>query len=287
MTSNKQRWFIPLLHALPLILLIGGLYFYWFALVDRFVIFLYGHLGATTFDSMTTGRYWMTGLVVGGIVMVLYTAIHVVISNISPHYVPPPWWQVWFWAALPLIIIIPAIVMNVNHPTLPADIAGMITAVAILALALALPPAAIVTHSLAQFGWLMLAGLGIMPSILLLRVIELPQQGLINPTVAYIIGIGSTIIGIIWGFLIGWIYVRRQQTHWTTFQLITSSLQISYLLLPLVHHLLMTPPRYRYISSTQNFFATNPLLQITVWGIAFLVCISIVAFQKKWSAIYV
>ena len=58
-------------HALPISLFILGLFCYWFAMADRYVTFLYGHLGAIPFDDVTNSRYWMAGLVASGAVMVV------------------------------------------------------------------------------------------------------------------------------------------------------------------------------------------------------------------------
>jgi hypothetical protein len=47
--------------------------YYWFALADRHAVFLYahvdnpGHTPALPFDAITSGRYWMTGFVAGGV----------------------------------------------------------------------------------------------------------------------------------------------------------------------------------------------------------------------------
>ena len=68
-----RSWRRALLHALPLTLLVLGLFFYWFAVADRCAIFLYGHLNATPFDRSTSSRYWMSGLVAAGAVLVVYT----------------------------------------------------------------------------------------------------------------------------------------------------------------------------------------------------------------------
>lgn len=282
MSAHKHEWRRAILHSLPITLLISGLFFYWFAVVDRFVIFLYGHLGAMPFNAVTNGRYWMSGLVAGGIVMVLYTSVHVLIGQMRAEYKPPSWWRVWLFAAVPLAVIIPAITMTMNQPVLPGGMSVMVTAVALLALALALPPATIAVHSLAQFGWLLLAGLGITSVLITLRAIELPQQGLVSPRVAWTVGLGLSLAGIIWTLAIAWVYMRRHQTPWKAPALFIAGLQISYLLLPLTHYLFMTPSRYRYISSSQNFFAFNPILQITTWGIAILVCLTAVVLQKKW-----
>ena len=46
-----------------------------------------------------------------------------------------------------------------------------------------------------------------------------------------------------------------------------AGLCLSYLLMPLVHHLLFAPPAYRYISATSNFFA----LSVGVQSLAFFV----------------
>lgn len=89
MLAQKHQWSTAFFHASPIIVLVSGLFYYWFALVDRFIIFLYGHLGATAFNSITNGRYWMAGLVAGGIVMVLYTATNAVIGMMKAEYAPP------------------------------------------------------------------------------------------------------------------------------------------------------------------------------------------------------
>ena len=44
--------------------------YYWFAVANRYVIFLHAHLDATPFDDVTRSRYWIAGLVASGIVMV-------------------------------------------------------------------------------------------------------------------------------------------------------------------------------------------------------------------------
>ena len=43
---------------------------------------------------------------------------------------------------------------------------------------------------------------------------------------------------------------------------------LSYLVMPLAHHLLSTPPGYRYLSASTNFFAPDPGLQALVLLVA-------------------
>ena len=59
---------------LPITVFLLGLTYYWFAVADRYAVFLYEHLGATPFDAVTGSRYWMAGLIANGFVLVLYTA---------------------------------------------------------------------------------------------------------------------------------------------------------------------------------------------------------------------
>lgn len=63
------EWKAALLHAVPICLFILGLFYHWFAVADRYAVFLYEHLGATPFDDVTSSRYWMSGLVASGAVV--------------------------------------------------------------------------------------------------------------------------------------------------------------------------------------------------------------------------
>jgi len=65
---------MALAHAVTITLFIFALFYKWFAVDDRYAVFLYNHLNATPFDEVTSSRYWMSGLVVSGAVMVLYIA---------------------------------------------------------------------------------------------------------------------------------------------------------------------------------------------------------------------
>ena len=84
MTAGVQPAWVPaLLHAVPISLFVLGLFYYWFAVADRYAVFLYEHLGATPFDAATSSRYWMAGLVAAGAVMVIYVAVNWSIGRLS------------------------------------------------------------------------------------------------------------------------------------------------------------------------------------------------------------
>ena len=272
------RWRPALIAAVPISLFTLGLFYYWFAVADRYAIFLYGHTArgiplAQPFDAMTRSRYWMAGLVAAGAVMVIYTSLNWTLgwtmNRHGQYYRPPVWWRVFVLCAPPMIIGIPAITMTRNMPTLPFGLAAACVIVTLAGLALALLPGEWVARRPVDLIWLAFDGLGLMPILLLLRAVELPGRGVsVTMPVAVLMAIGGVFAGIVWlGVMTGLRAWRRKPTP-TAGALLAAGLCLSYLLMPLVHHLFATPPGYRYISTASNFFAFNPVLQLAVVAVA-------------------
>jgi hypothetical protein len=244
---------------------------FWFGYANRYVVFLYDHdMGprvpdTSPFSPVTRSRYWMTGLVVGGLVMALTTAASGVLGR---RTAPLPWRRVWLLAALPIVVGIVWITMTLNHPTLPLDLALLVAGVTLLGLALALQPAAVAARRHAEL--LLLAGDGL---CLALWLVTLPglayvpywlRSGgrlwlalLVIPPVVGLVGLGL-LTGIRW-------FLKRLAS--TFEELVLAALCAAYLLLPLVHHVLGTDGRF-YISDMDNFFSRNPLVQLVTWGAA-------------------
>ena len=124
-SESRVPWGRALLFGTGAALLILILFGYWFALADRYVIFLYYHdMGplvpdTTPFSRVTASKYCMAGLVAAGAVMLLYIAANWLLGRFSKMFQACPWWQVWLVASLPLIISIPLITTQVNEPVLP------------------------------------------------------------------------------------------------------------------------------------------------------------------------
>jgi len=253
----------------PICVFILGLFHYWFAVADRHVIFLYGHLGATPIDEVTSSRYWMSGLVVSGIVMVGYAIANWFVGRIAGlrhrGYHPPAWWHVWALCAVPLAIGIPVITMTVNWPTLPLSLATACALVTLIGLALALTPGSWAAHRPLDLGWLIFDGMGLMPTLLLLRAVELPAKGLVGVPTAYLVAFGGTLGGAVWLVIMTGLRKWRHKAWPEASALFVAGLCLSYLLMPLVHHLFFTPPQYRYISTSSNFFAFNLGVQLVVF----------------------
>jgi hypothetical protein len=260
-------------HALPICVFILALFYYWFAIADRYAIFLYAHLGATPFDEVTTSRYWMSGLVASGAVMILYIAANALLGRIArarySDYRAPAWWRVWLLCAPGLIVGIPFITMNFNQPTMPLAIAVSCVLSPLCGLAIALMPGVLAAQNPTALAWLALDGAGLMPALLLLRAVELPGRGLtITPTIAYLLAFGGVITGIVWLGVVGALRAWRRKPSPSAAEIFVAGLALSYVLLPLVHHLLATPPAFRYITTASNFFAFDVGVQAAAFIVA-------------------
>jgi hypothetical protein len=158
--------------------------------------------------------------------------------------------------------------MSVNSPTLPLANALNCLLACLLGLALALLPGGWAARQPGRFGWLIADGVGLVPSLLLWRAVELPELGLMSWQTAYLAAAGGTAAGILWLGLMSLFRVWRRCPDPGARALFISGLCWSYLLLPLVHHLLFTPPGYRYITAAANFFAHGWSVQLAAWAIA-------------------
>ena len=199
-------WRPALIAAAPIFLFILGLFYHWFAVADRYAIFLYGHTArgiplAQPFDAMTRSRYWMAGLVAAGAVMVIYTAFNWTLGRtMQPAQAELPSTGLVAGldlCALPLTIGIPAITMTRNTPTLPFGLAAACVIATLAGLALALLPGEWAARRPVDLIWLAFDGLGLMPILLLLRSVELPGRGVsVSMPLAVLLAIGGLLAGI-------------------------------------------------------------------------------------------
>lgn len=286
---KRAHWRQALVEALWITLLLLGILYYWFGIADRYAIFLYEHQvegldSGQPFAPITISRYWMTGFVAGGFVMVLYIAWQWIRGRLA-HWrkqplAVPDWWQVWLLSALPIGVGVVLITMTVNSPTLPLPLALTCVMTTWLGLAGALLPGRWAATKPRELLWLAVDSCGLFPPLLLLHVIELPGQGasFSSATAWRIIAI-TTVLGLLW--LLGISLLRRWRriaipSMWA---LLAAGCVLSYLGIPLLHHLLLTPPEYHYISNGSNFFADNPLVQSAAVGVAALIALGVTKFR--------
>jgi len=261
--SPAQPWLRALSFAAPITALVLFLMVRWFTLNNRYVTFLYHHdMGPRVpdtrpFSPVTRSRYWMTGLVAAGAIGILVAGVHFILGRLSRRYRAPDWWRVWMLCAGPLAIGIPAITMISNSPTLPFWLASLTASATLAGLALALLPGRVVAErpmeaaflgldGLCLALWLLtLPGLEYVPEwiaggrrLWLLMLVLLPLAGLAGLAILTIL---RSALGV------------ARPTAW---KLSLAALIVTYIILPIVHHIAFTGGLY-YISDMDNFFARD------------------------------
>jgi hypothetical protein len=108
----------------------------------------------------------------------------------------------------------------------------------------------------------------------------LPGRGLASDTAAWSLAGAGVAVGVIWLGLIS-VWRARSRPPMEAASLFLSGLALTYLLLPLAHHWLLTPPHFRYISSASNFFAFHPAIQLLVLCVAASLAFAAVQFQRR------
>jgi hypothetical protein len=283
--STASGWKGASLHALAVTLFILGLFYYWFALANRHVVFLYGHLGAFPFDASTRSRYWMAGLVACGALLALYALANWFLARLAGvgyrRYSPPAWPRVWLLSAVPLALGILVITTRASQPVLPFSMAAPCVLATWSGLALALALGSLAAQRLSELAWRGLAGAGLAPTLLLLRAVELPGQGLVSQPTAYAVAIGGVLAGALWLAAVAWLHARWRDAPYKASHILASGLGLGYLLLPLVHYLLLTPPDFHYISVADNFFASSWIVQLSSFSIAALLAAGATKLEAK------
>lgn len=273
-SSESPSWQPAFYCAAPISLLLLGLFYDWFGVANRYDIFLYGHTAkgisiTQPFDVLTSSRYWMAGLVGSGIVMVFYTAVHLLLAHLRRQHRVPAWWRVWILCLPAVLVGIPIITMTVNTPTLPPLLALACVAATLAGLALALLPAEVAARQPRELIWLTLDGAGLMPCLMLMHAVELPGQGLsITQTAAFIFAAGGIISSAVWLAIMTGLRKWRRRPQVSARALLAAGLCFTYLLLPLAHYVIATPADHRYISAASNFFANSLVLQGFTFAVA-------------------
>lgn len=271
---KRREWRSALWHALPVAVLVLSLLYYWFAVADRYIVFLYYHdMGpfvpdTSPFSRVTSSRYWMAGLVAGGIVMVLYAGMSWLLGRLARSYQPPAWWRVWVMSGAPLLIGSPLILMTVNAPALPLWNATQTTLATLISLGLALIPGKMAAKRPWDLIFLSLDGWGMATVLLGVAMLErvrwLLGRGIMWPLLIVMLGFAGGAASLL--IMTGWRLWRRMISPKAP-ALLVAGLCVTYLLLPLVHHLGFTDGYY-YISDMDNYFSRSWVLQAVAWLVA-------------------
>jgi hypothetical protein len=272
-SGGRQAWRAALLYAAPVCLLVLILFYYWFAVADRYFVFLYYHdMGpfvpdTSPFSPVTISRYWMTGLVASGAILVLYAAANWLLGRLGLDR-PPAWWRVWPLSVLPLLIGIPVITMTVNAPTLPLVNATQATLALLAGLILALLPGEMAARRPGELFWLGLDGMGLMLFLVTAVGAQNVPRWLASGEIGWIwMTIVTLAVAVAWPLVVTSLLALFRRPVPGAAPLFLAGLSVAYLLMPLLHHVLGTDGLF-YITNSNNFFAGTVALQIAIWLLA-------------------
>ena len=246
-------------------------YMYLFVYADRKIVFLYEHLGYTPFDKTTTGRYWMSSLVLSGFLSIFYLFVQIIIKFVF-KLKNADWKIIIKFSSIPLITGILFITMTLGEPRMPFLIAISIAFALLFGLSVGFSIADDLVKDFKPAIIYLLTGLGLVPILTLFRALELPNMGILPlQTCVYIVTI-STISGFIW-LIFAFLKFKKHRPELKN--IIKGTLAIAYLGLPVLHYLLATPKDIPYITTSSNFIADNMLLRIINWVL--MVVIALIA----------
>ncbi len=286
-----KTWQMELLFAAPIVALVTYLFYSWFGVLNRYLIFLYFHRMGPGFDTtpfgwVTASRYWMSGLVAGGAVMIPYVAANFVSGRLVKAYHAPVWWRVWVLCAVPLAILIPAIVMTAGNPALPLRQAVQVTVVALagLALAVGLGQAA-ASQPVGTLLRLSADAFGLACLFMALRAAEwFPRwaaQGSMGTIYRFlaVLAVGVAVIAVM-TFVY---YIWRRAAIPDAGLWFVAGANLHYLFLPIYHHLFWStdqgswtdPGYFGYIPDADNYFTRSAPLQIGIWIAVALVVLGV------------
>ena len=270
---------------LPIAAFVLALFYYWFAIADRLHRLPLHDMGlpaldTTPFGSVTASRYWMAGLVAGGMVAVLYLGACWLIGRSKVDYRPPKYWQVCAVAGIPVLLGVPAITLTANTPTLPELNTAQTTLATLAGIGLAVAPSTLAARHPWRLACLAVDGWAIAGIILVValsdRAVEMLERGSAGAMVTLAIGLlGSIGLLLVMTVLLAWkrLYIPKAT------ELFVAGLCTVYLALPLIHHLAFTDGYY-YITDSDNFFSRDPALQVAAWMVAALMALGVTAIRK-------
>lgn len=284
--ASRKAWRAALWHATPISLFVLAIYYYWFGIADRYAVFLYYHEMGPLFDTSPLGdttrsRYWMTGLVCGGIVLIVYAGINWLLGRLRRDYAPPSWWRTWALVAVPLVVGIPLITMLANDPRLPVLVALNTTLAAILGVGLALAPARMAARqpgALKGLAWDGLAIGGIIQGVSLLeRALTMLERGRTYGVFLLGMGLAGAIILLL---VVTWLRWWRRLSVPGAPALLAAGFCVAYLLWPLLHYVGFTDGYY-YITDMDNFFSRQWAYQFLGWAVAAAVAVALTMWRSR------
>ncbi len=259
-----------LIHALLLSLFVLTVFVLWFAVLPREQIFLYGHLGYGPLSDFNISRHWMTGLVVGEILLIIYLPLNLILKKLLKNYQLPDWANLSCYLCLYLSLPLFILLNFLTKPTLPFVLNLWIFLLLFLVLRLVLYLTDLAFQNLPYYLWLTIDALALLPVLLIVPTLmeyglqrSFPLFGLL-----VLLPLVMMLLGWLWFSLLTLIAKRFQRPQPSSQHLLLSALKSAYLFFPFLHYFSSNPSGTLYISNSDNFFASNPLIQLEAFLLA-------------------
>ncbi|MDD4108086.1 MAG: hypothetical protein PHH93_05135 [Prolixibacteraceae bacterium] len=261
MTNSYKEFKKEIIVSVLITVLALGAILFLFGYADRRAVFLYGQFDFTPFHKMTTGRYWMSGFVISGFIVVLYLIIQVSYKIILKAEIIK-WYNILKYSSFPIISGVLIITMTTGEPKMPLAIAISIAFTLVTGLVLCFSIVDDLVNDINSTISYVISSMGLVPFLILFRTVEMPAKGILTVNTSIVIA-GITFLG-------GWIWLLLsfrlfKKNPPGCLNIIKGTLAISYIGLPMLHYLTATPEGLPYITSSDNFFADNIIVRMINW----------------------
>jgi len=283
MERMKKNNLTNISHSSSISVVVFVFYYLWFVFLDRRLIFLYGHMHHTPFDVFTASRHWMTGFVVSGVILILYTGANLFIRKFGYSSQLPDWKIVWKYSCLILILPLLALLIFTGKPPMPVLLSLWILVVLFTGLRLALYASNFIVTNFRPAIWLFFDGLALMPAFTVLApsVAYGLRRSLSQGIYIIILPLVVIGLGLFWFWILTLLFKRFKHPYPSLTDVFLSGLTMSYILLPLVHYVGSRPGYVRYITNSENFIPNSFWLQF----VALLVATGMVCIVGRWRKV--
>ena len=273
-------------YALPACIIILSLFYYWFVIADRYEVFLYFHNMAprvpdtSPFSFVTASRYWMSGLVACGFVLLIYFPVSFILFRAKNNFTPPALKHVLLFSFPVLTAGTLIITMTLNHPVLPFLPALKVLLATLLGLAVVLKTVELAGEKMLKILLCGIDGLALALIMIFTSTLASNFHFLSSPQLTIFLILSAFCFGILIISSIIYVWKNMKSDAETIY---ISTLAIAYPFGTVFHYLVGTDGHY-YISNSDNFFTRNFWIQLLIWLSVYTIVSGIVKLRNKNTA---
>ncbi|MGM0620013.1 MAG: hypothetical protein ACQETJ_03125 [Bacteroidota bacterium] len=281
--KSKLDLFKVAVYALPACLIMLSLFYYWFAVADRNEVFLYYHnMGprvpdTSPFSFVTASRYWMSGLVASGFVLLIYFPINFILFRAKKDYAPPTLKNILLFSLPVLTAGTLIITMTMNQPVLPFLHALKVLLATLLGFVVVLKTVELAGENLLKL--ILLGADGFALGLIMITTSSLISNiNFLSSAQLYIFLILCALcFGILAYTSIFYVWKKFETS---SLKIFLAAITIAYPFGAVFHYLAGTDGHY-YISNSDNFIMRNMWIQLLIWLSGFMIVSGIVKLRNK------